>query len=316
LLYFVTIFFLTISVFESLPLRVKLNFNHKHEVPIANDESRKPICHGRLTPKMRRQLCFIYAAVFISLMPGQARAWGRIGHHVVAMTAEEHLTPQARAAVAALLGAGVRLADVATWADEQRDVPGSAPWHSVDVPLRESRYDPRYCLPRGCVVSKIEDFRRVLLDRTAGRPEKAQALKFVIHFIADLHQPLHVGDNNNRGGNLLQVRFFDSGSNLHRVWDYQIMESHTKNEQVWLWDITFLANPKMVVEWSKGSPEEWATESLDLAKTAYRFPGSQVLIKPGAKLDSRYCAAALPVIQRQLAKAGIRTAWMLNQIYK
>jgi nuclease S1 len=265
---------------------------------------------------MRRNLCFICTVMVIAIMPGQVWAWGRIGHHVIAITAEDHLTPQARAAVAALLGPGVRLADVATWADEQREVPGSAPWHSVNVPISESRYDPRYCSPRGCVVSKIEDFKRVLLDRAAGKPEKAQALKFLIHLIGDLHQPLHVGDNNTRGGNLIQVRFLNKGSNLHRVWDYQIMELHTENEQVWLWDITFLANPKMVVEWSKGSPEDWATESLDLAKAAYRFPGSQVLIKSGAMLDSKYCASALPTIQRQLAKASIRTAWTLNQIFK
>jgi len=245
-----------------------------------------------------------------------AWGWGRIGHRVVARFAEERLTSQARIAVGNLLGPGVRLADVANWADEQRELFGSAPWHSVDVPISESRYDPRYCSPRGCVVSKIEEFRRVLLNPAAGKPEKEQALKFLIHLIADLHQPLHVGDHNDRGGNLLQIRFFDEGSNLHRVWDSQIMERHTNNEQVWLWDLTFLAKPAMVVEWSKGTPELWATESLNLAKTAYRIPGSQALIKPGTRLGSEYCREALPQIQLQLAKAAIRTAWMLNQIFQ
>jgi hypothetical protein len=259
--------------------------------------------------------CGLMAALVMASMP-QAFAWGRIGHRVIARFAEERLTPEARIAVGNLLGPGVRLADVANWADEQRESFGSAPWHSVDVPIGESRYDPRYCSPRGCVVSKIEEFRRVLLNPAAGKPEKEQALKFLIHFIADLHQPLHVGDHNDRGGNLLQVRFFDEGSNLHRVWDYQIMERHTKNEQVWLWDLTFLAKPAMVVEWSKGTPEAWATESLNLAKTAYRIPGLQVLIKPGTRLGSEYCREALPQIQLQLAKAGIRTAWVLNQIFR
>jgi len=258
----------------------------------------------------------ILAALLIAGTPWEAFAWGRIGHRVVARMAEERLTPQARIAVARLLGPGVRMVDVANWADEQKEVPGSAPWHSVDVPIGETRYDPRYCSPRGCVVSKIEEFQRVLLDPAAGRPEKEQALKFLIHFVADLHQPLHVGDHNDRGGNLLQVRFFGEGTNLHRVWDYKIMERHTENEQVWLWDLTFRAKPARVVEWSKGTPEEWATESLVLAKKAYRIPGSQVLIKPGTRLDSEYCREALPEIQLQLAKAGIRTAWMLNQIFR
>jgi nuclease S1 len=257
----------------------------------------------------------IVVVLFLTLPAPQGWAWGRIGHHVAAEMADQRLSPRARAAVADLLGHGVRLYDVATWADEQKEIAGSALWHSVNVPIRESRYDSRYCSPRGCVVSKIDEFSRILQNPSAGKPEKALALKFLIHLIADLHQPLHVGDNNTRGGNLLQVRFFDEGSNLHRVWDYQIMERHTKNEQVWMWDLTYLANPRRVVEWSGGSPAEWATESLDLAKTAYRFPGSKTWIKPGTSLGAEYCNAALPVIQLQLAKAGIRTAWILNQIF-
>jgi hypothetical protein len=149
----------------------------------------------------------------------------------------------------------------------------------------------------------------------AGGIDRQRALKFLIHFIADLHQPLHVGDNNDRGGNLLQVRFFGEGSNLHRVWDYQIIEHHTKNEQVWLWDLTYQANPRMVAEWSQGTPEDWATESLLLAKTVRCFPDSRTMIKPGARIGNEYCRAALPIIQKQLAKAAIRTAWMLNQIF-
>jgi hypothetical protein len=150
--------------------------------------------------------------------------------------AESKLTPRALAAVRDLLGPGVTLADISTWADEQRDVPGSGPWHYVNVPITESRYDRKYCQSGGCVVSKIEDFKRVLQDRLAARAEKQEALKFLVHFLEDLHQPLHVGDTGSRGGNDIRVRFFDVGSNLHRVWDSQIMERHTENEQVWLYD--------------------------------------------------------------------------------
>jgi nuclease S1 len=271
-------------------------------------------------PPVSKSLKFLaWLTVTVALTavcPGNAWAWGRIGHRVAAKMAEEHLTPRARDGINALLGNGIKLADIATWADEQQEISGTALWHSVNVPVRESRYDSRYCMTGGCVVSKIEEFKRVLMSSSAGRAEKQRALKFLVHFVADLHQPLHVGDNNDRGGNLLQVRFFGEGSNLHRVWDYQIMERHTENEQVWVWDLTFQANPKRVAEWSAGSPEEWATESLILAKSARRLPGSQSWIKPGASITPEYCSAALPVIQRQLAKAGIRTAWMLNQIFQ
>jgi hypothetical protein len=264
---------------------------------------------------MKRLWISILAAFLFVFLPARSWAWGWIGHQVAAQMAEDRLTPRARAAVGDLLGRGGRLADVATWADTQVEVSGTGLWHSVNVPITESRYSSRYCSPRGCVVSKIVEFGQVLMNPGAGKDEKQRALKFLIHFIADLHQPLHVGDDNDRGGNLLQVRFFGEGSNLHRVWDYQIMERHTKNKQVWMWDLTFQANPRMVSEWSKGTPEDWATESLALAKSARCLPGSKILMKPGAGIGAEYCRTFLPAIQKQLAKAAIRTAWILNEIF-
>jgi hypothetical protein len=254
------------------------------------------------------------SALLIVLLGQSLWAWGPTGHRVAARFAEDRLTPRALAALHQLLGPGVRISDASTWADQEREIPGSQSWHYVNVPITASRYDPKFCQRGGCVVSKIEDFKRSLADRNAPKPERQQALKFLIHLIADLHQPLHVGDNNDHGGNLLQVRFFDLGSNLHRVWDSQVIERHTTNEQVWLWDLTFLANPKMVMEWSKGTPADWATETLLVAKSAYRLPGSQAIIRPGTKLGAEYYTFALPIIQRQLAKAGIRTAFILNGI--
>ena len=254
------------------------------------------------------------AVFLLTLLSQSLWAWGPTGHRVAARFAEDRLTPRALAALHQLLGPGVRISDASTWADEEREIPGSLSWHYVNVPITASRYNLKFCQAGGCVVSKIEDFRRILADRNAPKAERQQALKFLIHLIADLHQPLHVGDNKDHGGNLLQIRFFDIGSNLHRVWDSQIIERHTVNEQVWLWDLTFLANPKMVLEWSKGAPEDWATESLLIAKSAYRLPEAQTIIRPGARLGAEYYNLALQIIQRQLAKAGIRTAFILNGI--
>jgi nuclease S1 len=257
---------------------------------------------------------FLLLIAFVT--PGPALAWGRIGHRAVAKMAEVRLTPAARAAIRAILGPGLSLADVSTWADEQRELEESYRWHFVNVPISADRYDARYCPRQGCVVSKIEDFRKILQNPTTGRRQTEEAPKFLIHLIADLHQPLHVGDNKDQGGNLLQVRFFGEGSNLHRVWDSKVIERHTKNENVWLWDFDFVANPKMVAEWSKGTPEDWATESLWVAKEAYRLPGSGKMLRSGARLDNEYYRYALPVIRVQLAKAGIRTAFVLNAIFR
>jgi len=254
------------------------------------------------------------AFIVVFLMPGKLWSWDRVGHRVLARIAEARLNPPALAAVHDLLGAGVSLADVAIWADEQRN-PRSSPWHYVNVPITKPRYDSKYCQFGGCVVSKIYDFERVLLSPRAGKDQKQQALMFLIHLIGDLHQPFHVGDTGSRGGNSIQVQFFDLGSNLHRVWDYQIIDHYTENEEVWLFDCNLLASPKMIAEWSKGTPEDWATESLQVAKEAYCLPGTKTVMPSGAKLGDEYYRAALPIIQRQLAKAGIRLAWMLNQIF-
>ncbi|HTY63734.1 MAG TPA: S1/P1 nuclease [Acidobacteriota bacterium] len=247
--------------------------------------------------------------------PAPAFAWGRIGHRVAARMAETRLTSVARAAVRAILGPGISLADASTWADEQREVEESYRWHFVNIPISAERYDPRYCSPKGCVVSKIEEFMRALRNPKAERQQKEQALRFLVHLIADLHQPLHVGDNNDQGGNRLQVRFFGEGSNLHHVWDSLVIDRHTKNENVWLWDFDFVANPRLAAEWSKGTPEDWATESLQVAKEAYQLPGENKRIRSGARLGNEYYRFALPVIRTQLAKAGIRTAFVLNSIF-
>ncbi len=124
--------------------------------------------------------------------------------------------------MAALLEPGESLADAPTWADEHpRDIKGSGPWHYVDVPLDQDRYDDRFAgdaPEKGNIVPKIREFKAVLKDR--GRPieERRIALRFLIHLVEDLHMPLHVGDNHDRGGNDTQVQFFDKGTNMHQLW--------------------------------------------------------------------------------------------------
>jgi hypothetical protein len=268
-----------------------------------------------LQEKAMKSLIAILMLVVL-LMPEPLWAWGRTGHRATAKMAEARLTDSALSGVHLLLGPGVGLADISTWADEQRENEESYRWHFVNVPISADRYASRYCSPKGCVVSKIGDFCSILQNPKAERLKKQQALKYLIHLVADLHQPLHVGDNNDQGGNRLQVQFFGEGSNLHRVWDSQVMDRHTKNESVWLWDFDFVANPGMAKEWSKGTPADWATESLRIAREAYRLPGSNKVMRSGTRLGNEYYRFALPVIRTQLAKAGIRIAFLLNTIFR
>jgi len=121
----------------------------------------------------RNRIPAIAALIFAAILfVPSAGAWGRLGHRVASTLAEERLTPSVLAAVHHLLGPGVSLADISTWADEQRSIPSSGPRHYVDVPITESRYDSKYCQPGGCVVSKIHDFQRVLQDPKAGKARR------------------------------------------------------------------------------------------------------------------------------------------------
>jgi hypothetical protein len=266
---------------------------------------------------MRGEVRSIVAALAIALWGGDARAFGTLGHRVASMVAESRLTPAARAKVRDLLDPDETLAQASLWADEQRrSIPGSAAWHYVNVPIGEPRYDGKFCPENGCVVSKIGELRLTLMNDAASRDDKRQALRLLVHLVEDLHQPLHVGDRSDRGGNDLQVQFFGRGTNLHRVWDQDLLERFATDESAWTAELERLAKSEAARSWSKGTIESWADESLAAARQAYREPISQASIEPGAKLDQAYVDAALPVVKRRLAQAAVRLASMLNEIFQ
>jgi hypothetical protein len=247
-----------------------------------------------------------------------AWAWGRVGHRVIAKLAERHLTDQARAVIKALLEPGESLADAANWADEHlRDVKGSGPWHYVDIPLDQDRYDDRFAgdaPEKGCIVPKIREFRAILKDRSRPVQERRQALRFLIHLVEDLHQPLHVGEDHDRGGNDLQVRWYDQGSNLRAVWDYGMIEHAGRGEDGWLADLIAMDTDEDRRQAQAGSVEDWATESLLAAREAYQDPKTGQRIRPGTKLADEYQARSLPVVKQRLYQAGVRLARVLNEI--
>jgi hypothetical protein len=146
--------------------------------------------------------------------------------------------------------------------------------------------------------------------------EKRRALRLLIHLVEDLHQPLHVGGRGDRGGNDLQLRFFDHGTNLHRLWDEGLIERHSTDETVWLAEVERLATPDQSRRWCQATIEDDATESLDAARAAYTVPGGTSFLEPGAKLDTTYFDNELPVARRRLAQAGVRLSCILNDSFK
>jgi hypothetical protein len=217
-----------------------------------------------------------------------AFAWGRLGHRVISRLAEKHMTPAAKAGVAALLEPGESLADASLWADQNRGrLAKTAPWHYVDVPLDEPKYDAKFSgdvSTKGCVVDKINEFRLVVKDKTRTVDERRFALRFLIHCIEDLHMPCRVDDNKDKGGNQTQVRFFERGTNMHRLWDSDMIERKHTSEDAWLADLGQLDTDENRAAWIKGTVEDWATESLLAARAAYLVPGTDKRLRSGQKV--------------------------------
>ena len=272
------------------------------------------------SPRLLRSR-FARAAVLLAALgtvaPPSAFGWGQIGHRAAGRVSESLLNPTALANVHSLLEPGETLADAATWADEvRRDRPETATWHYVNVPIERESYDDSFCdLKKGCVVSIVEVMKARVADAKLPISERREALRFLVHCLQDLHQPVHVGDNGDRGGNDLQVQFFNKGSNLHRVWDFEILERAEPDEQAWTRHLKEYATPERIAEWSEGTVEDWADESLQAAKLAYQDPETGALLKPGAKLGRAYQEANFPTAERRLAQSAVRVAAVLNAAF-
>ncbi len=161
---------------------------------------------------------WVIAALFGS---SAALAWGPEGHNLVARIAEAQLTPVARAKVQEILGPNVSMTSIASWADQvRRQRAESSPWHYVDIPIDKPHLDmARDCAKGACVVAQIEADEAALRDPATPTLQRRESLMFLIHFIGDMHQPLHSADNKDKGGNDVHVIFFDRPANLHSTWD-------------------------------------------------------------------------------------------------
>jgi hypothetical protein len=244
-----------------------------------------------------RDALVLALTLLVALQATPAFAWGRLGHRVIAKLAERHLTDRAKAEIKALLESGESLADCSTWADEVRGrMRHTAPWHYVDVPLDEPRYDDKFAADDsryGYIVPKIRELRATLKDRSKPAEERRQALRFLVHFIEDLHMPMHVGDNHDQGGNRTQVRFYTTGTNMHALWDTGIIERWSADEARWLDDLIVVDTQEARQKAQGGTVEVWATESLLAAREAYQDPATGQRIRGvpswGISITRRAC---------------------------
>jgi len=238
--------------------------------------------------------------------------WGGEGHRLVARIADAQLTPAAKAQVAAILGPANTLMSIASWADDvRRDRKETGPWHYIDIQITVKHLDMARDCPKGdCVITKIADFRKALADPSTPPEARREALMFLVHFIGDMHQPLHCSDNKDKGGNDVKVVFFGQPSNLHSVWD-TLLIGRMKPEQELFVELS-AESQKHAKKWAKGTVEDWAEQShKESQKVVYgRLPKSAATPVP---LDSTYERSADPLIKTQIAKAGARLARVLNE---
>jgi hypothetical protein len=308
-------------------------------------------------------------AVLISTAP-PTNAWGCKGHQTVALIAEKHLTPEARQLVQKLLGENPIdlklkrwcgnatsdfMVDASTWPDDVRNERKNGLWHYIDIPRGKHKGElDEYCGSEGCVTRAIEEQRAILKDKSADPVKRAEAIRYLIHFVGDLHQPLHAINNADRGGNCVPVKYFrheplpntqhpereDYSPNLHQIWDTEIVERDME-----------ISNPLRYADeldekfhtesaaWEAAGihVDTWAWESHERAETAVydAFP-EKIGIEPDVKLKSCaddnhigkrmfekhlavgevYQSNAAKTAETSLAEAGVRLAMILNDAAK
>ena len=239
--------------------------------------------------------------------------WGEEGHRLVVAIAEGLMTPAAKARVTATLMPGERLQELASWADEiRRTRKDTEEWHYVDVPLTSAGLDMKRDCPNGnCVVGKVVDFRNKWRDPSLSPGSRREALLFLVHFIGDLHQPLHCEDNGDRGGNDVPVLFLHGRTNLHTLWDSGLLRDMDGEDHL----ITAL-NQAITAEeaaaWSGSTVEQWADESFHAAQTTVYGLLPAAPAGQAVPLSKWYEQMAQPVVEQQLKKAGVRLAAVLN----
>lgn len=260
---------------------------------------------------------FLLLGSAMLLVAPSARAWGPLGHSVVAELAQRQLSPAAEREVERLLAPEhiTRLADVANWPDQIRNDPAqqalwkrTSRWHYINFSSDRCDYvAPRDCPKGECVVAALAREVQVLGDRSQSDAVRREALKFVVHLVGDVHQPLHAGYRQDRGGNQYQVQFEGKGSNLHKVWDSGLLATRHLSWQAYasLLEARPSAPLPPAIAPLDDPYAQWAEESCRITATMDFYPSRR-------RIGPAYVARNLPLAERRLREAGRRLAEILN----
>lgn len=237
-------------------------------------------------------------------------AWGRVGHRIVAEIAQTRLLPEVKTKIRKNFNIK-KLSDVANWADSVRKKRSQGLWHYCNIKASEWTYvKSRDCPDGKCVVEKVGDFSRALMDEALSLQKRKEALMYLIHFVGDVHQPLHLGNARDRGGNNIRVRFRGKSTNLHALWDGKLIYLAGKSLVQYATGLSLRTTPSESEKWNSSEVTEWANESRALALNhAY-------MLDPARKrrLSKNYIETSREIIELRLSQAGVRLAGLLNRL--
>jgi hypothetical protein len=261
------------------------------------------------------------------LLPSPALAWGKTGHRVVAAIADTELSGLARAHVREILGPGESLDEAATWPDDMRSDTAAfwqrtaSPWHYVT--LNGNTYD--HAPPEGDALEALNHYRAVLQDANASLADKQLALRFVVHIVGDLHQPLHVGKCCDKGGNDVKVTWFGKPTNLHAVWDSSLPDEEQLSFTELAAKLERHISDRQLIEWWDINPRDWISESGKLRDAVYPTAADMPRLGKGEAPKSQpvlpdlsysYAYRFTPLMERRLSQAGVRLAAYLNDVFQ
>lgn len=245
-----------------------------------------------------------------SLTAISGAAWGQKGHDTTAAIAERHLTPAAREAVTDILG-GKSMVYYANWPDNACHTPEYAytkTWHYKNIDADQT-YATAPQIPEGDIVRAIESQCSVLADPAATEQQRWLALVLIVHFMGDLHQPMHMGHASDRGGNSHAISFFGDATNLHSVWDTDLPEAaHRWSYTEWADNLDRLTESEVAEILRDGTPDRWGEETYEISRNVYDGTPQ------GTDVSYDYIARWTPVVETQFLRGGLRLAGLLNAI--
>lgn len=256
-----------------------------------------------------KKKCVFLLLLVLSYSPS-AFSWGKVGHRIVGEIAQRNLNPKALKAIKDLAETE-DLSRISTWPDEIRSDPKmgyTAFWHYASIPTGKTYFDQKR-VKEGDIIEGLYRFEDTLRDPKETKENKLAALKYLTHMTGDLHQPLHVGLAEDRGGNTIRVKWFKTETNLHSLWDEELVDFEKLSFLEYSNYLNHFSKENKK-DWEKGTFIDWAKESQELRPKVYDLSGAEI-----PNLSYEYNYKVKPIIEMRLKQAGLRLAYVLNKIF-